>query len=597
MTPTGVPTPATQLGSSVTVITAEQIENQQRRTINDVLNNVPGLNIVQTGAPGGQTSVFMRGADSNHVKVLIDGIDVSDPSNPNGSFDFGQLLTGDIERVEVLRGPQSGLYGSDAIGGVISITTKQGSGPPKVTASVEGGSYGTLNEKVGLSGSSSIFNYSFSIDHFRSLDTPVVPAYLMPPSQKAADSYYDNYTYSARVGADLTDTFAVNSILRFTDSTLLFNSDQQGGFADADRSQQTDRQFYTREEAVWHSLDNRFKTTFGVGYTDVSTYTVQPPEDFTPPSTSIGERLKFDVKQEIGIVEGEKLILGAERESDSLNNGVATYTNANNAVYGELESNLFKHFFITSNIRYDDNQSFGGHATYRIAPSYIVPNLDTQLKASYGTGFKAPTLSELYQNFPAFNFFANPNLQPEESRGYDVGLEQPFLSDRIRVGSTYFHNDIDNLITDNATFTTNINVGRAVTYGNEFFASYKVNDRLNFRADYTFTIAKDLIANSELPRRPRDKATLQADWTPIDKVHLSGTVLYVSSWTDINPLTFAPQIAKGYATVNLAASYDINAQTTVFARIDNLLNRQYEDPLGFLHPGIGAYAGVRVTSF
>ena len=114
---------------------------------------MPGLNVVQTGGPGGQTSVFMRGTNSNHVKVLIDGIDVSDPSNPNQSFDFGQLLTGDIARVEVLRGPQSGLYGSDAIGGVISITTKQGSGPPRVTASVEGGSFGTFNQRVGLDGS------------------------------------------------------------------------------------------------------------------------------------------------------------------------------------------------------------------------------------------------------------------------------------------------------------------------------------------------------------------------------------------------------------------------------------------------------------
>ncbi len=600
VTATGDPTPASQIGSSVTVITADQIQAQQRRTINEVLDTVPGLNIVQTGGPGGQTSIFMRGANSNHVKVLIDGVDVSDPSSANGSFDFGQLLTGDIERIEVLRGPQSGLYGSDAIGGVISITTKKGSGPPKLTASVEGGSYGTLNEKLGLSGSSSIFNYSFNIDHFRSVDTPVVPAYLEPPTQKAADRFYDNYTYSARVGADLTDTFAVNSILRFTDSTLLFNSDQSGGcfcLADPDRSRQTDRQFYTREEAVWRSIDNRFKTTLGVAYTDVSTNTVQPPEDFTPPSTYIGERLKFDLKQEIGLVEGEKLMLGAEWENDSLNNETAAYSNANRAVYGELESNPFNDFFVASNIRYDDNESFGGHTTYRIAPAYIIPGADTKLKASFGTGFKAPTLNELYQNYPAYHFYANPNLRPEESTGYDVGFEQPLLNDRVRVGSTYFHNNITNLITDNATFTTDINVGKALTYGNESFASFKVNDQLDFRADYTYTIAQDLITGAELPRRPKNKATLQANWTPMDKLHLSGTVLYVSSWSDINPLTYASQTANGYATVNLAASYDINAQTSVFAHVDNLLDRQYEDPLGYLRPGLGAYAGVRVTSF
>jgi vitamin B12 transporter len=175
VSPTTIPTPSYESASSTTVITGADIESHQYRTVPDALSLVPGLNIVQTGGPGGQTSVFIRGTNSNHVKVLIDGIDVSDPSNPNQSFDFGQLLTGDIARIEVLRGPQSGLYGSDAIGGVIAITTKQGSGPPKVTATLEGGSFGTFNQRVGFGGSRENFNYVFNVQHFRSTDTPVTP--------------------------------------------------------------------------------------------------------------------------------------------------------------------------------------------------------------------------------------------------------------------------------------------------------------------------------------------------------------------------------------------------------------------------------------
>ena len=184
VSPTTLPTPTTENASSVTVITGAEMEAKQQRTVPDALADVPGLNVVQTGGPGGQTSVFIRGTNSNEVKVLIDGIDVSDPSNPNGSFDFGQLLTGDIARIEVLRGPQSGLYGSDAIGGVISITTKNGEGPPKVTATVDGGSFGTFNQKASLSGSQDIFNYVFNIQHFQSTDTPVTPLNQLAPGEQ-----------------------------------------------------------------------------------------------------------------------------------------------------------------------------------------------------------------------------------------------------------------------------------------------------------------------------------------------------------------------------------------------------------------------------
>jgi vitamin B12 transporter len=297
---------------------------------------------------------------------------------------------------------------------VISITTKTGSGPPKVTASAEGGSFGTFNQKLGLSGSSSIFNYSFNIDHFHSAATPVTPAYTLPPGQKANDNYYDNYTYSTRVGADLTDTFAVNAVARFTDSKLLFTGDCCGA-PDAARSTQIDHQFFTREEAVWHTPDNRFKTTIGMSYSNIWTRDKEPPADFTPPSNSLGTRLKFDLRQDITIVDTQKLVLGVEHESYGLDTEGFMASNVNKAAFAELESTFFNHFFVASNVRFDDNESFGGHTTYRVAPAFIVPETDTKLKASYGTGFKAPSLSQLYQNFPAFGFFANPNLKLEES--------------------------------------------------------------------------------------------------------------------------------------------------------------------------------------
>lgn len=218
VSPTTVMPPSDQSASSVTVITADDIERRHLRTVPDVLATVPGLNVVQSGGTGSQTSVFIRGTNSNHVKVLIDGIDVSDPSNPTGSFDFGQLLTGDVERIEVLRGPQSGLCGSSAIGGVISITTKPGNGPPKVTLSTEGGSFGTTNERASLSGSQANFNYVFNVQHFQSASTPVTPSCDLAPGEHRNNDFYDNWTYSTKLGAKLSDTLAVNVVGRPTRS-------------------------------------------------------------------------------------------------------------------------------------------------------------------------------------------------------------------------------------------------------------------------------------------------------------------------------------------------------------------------------------------
>ena len=184
---TRVPTPESQIASSVTLITAEDIARKQEQTLPQVLKDVPGLNLVQSGGPGSLTSVFMRGTNANHTKVFIDGIDVSDPSNSNTNFDFGQLLTQDISRVEVLRGPQSGLYGSDAIGGVINIVTREGNGPARLTGSLSGGSFGTFNQTAGVSGSSSALHYSAGLEHYHSSSTPVTPLGLLLPGEERHD--------------------------------------------------------------------------------------------------------------------------------------------------------------------------------------------------------------------------------------------------------------------------------------------------------------------------------------------------------------------------------------------------------------------------
>ncbi|WP_248313302.1 TonB-dependent receptor [Bosea sp. F3-2] len=598
---TGTPTPAREIASSVTVITAKDIEQQQRRTLPQALATVPGMNIVQTGGPGGQTSVFIRGTNSNHVKVLIDGIEANDPSTPNRSFDFGSMLTDDIERIEVLRGPQSGLYGANALGGVISITTKRGEGPPKATARVEAGSHGTFNQSAGFSGGDDRFSYAFNVAHFRTDTTDVTPPNLVPPGRRINPNAFDSYNYSGRVSVALSDTLTLNWVGRYQEGQLRYTGDT--GFPSRPapyRSLQNYAQAFTRSEVVWDPFGGRFVNSFGVSYTnqDRATRTAKGTTGILGlPNENLGERTKIDWRGNLEIAKGHNLLMGLQYERERLDTTGLVASNGNKAAYLEYQGNIQDRYFLAANIRHDNDDSYGGHTTYRIAPAVIIPGMETKLKASYGTGFKAPTLSELFIDYrPGFNFYGNPNLKPEESRGWDVGFEQPLFDRKLQFGATWFQNDIDNLIVQNTAGTSYANIGKAETKGVEAFAALEISPQFRIRADYTFTLAKDEIDRQELLRRPRHKASATATWTPTDKLTLSATLLYVGSWVDGNrDFSVTRMNAKAATLVNLAAEYKATDKVTVFGRIDNLFDKRWENPVGFLVPGLGAFGGIKVT--
>jgi vitamin B12 transporter len=579
------------------------MERDQRRTAPDALATVPGLNVVQSGGPGGQTSIFIRGTNSNHTKILIDGIDVSDPSNPNRSFDLGQLLTSDIQQIEVLRGPQSGLYGADALGGVISIITKKGEGPPRATGMIEGGSFGTFNQTAALSGSQDRFNYAFNVAHFRATDVPVTPLELLPPGQKAIGNNYDNMTYSTKLGVDVNENLTLNGVARYTDATLRFTGDTFdpvtfASFPAAAQSTQIVHQLFTRGEAVWSVLNGGITNYFGINYTNHWNYNISPGD--AAPAINTGDRLKYDWHAVTQLAPYHTLIVGAEHETETLQTATVSAQNVNKAGYVELQSQFANRLFLTENVRQDDNDRFGEHPTFRIAPALIVPMTETKLKGSYG--FKAPTLNQLFVDFPAFFFFANPNLKPEESVGYDAGFEQPLFNNRVRFGSTYFHNDIINLIQstfDPVTFRSSLgNIGSAKTEGTESFATAAVTDRVRVRADYTFTRTVDVTTGLELLRRPKEKWSAQVIWNPIDPLTLSATVLHTGSFIDVSRNFSIPRLlAPGYTVVNVAADYAITDQVKIFGRIDNLFNVHYQNPTGFLQPSLGVYGGIRVANF
>jgi vitamin B12 transporter len=599
VTATRTPTPVDQVGSSVTLITAADIEEAQWRTLPDALADAPGLNLVQTGGPGGFTSVFIRGANANHTKVIIDGVDANDPSI-GGAFDFGQMATAGIARIEVLRGPQSSLYGSDAIGGVIAITTAQGSGPPRLTAAVEGGSFGSFDQTAGVSGSGGRFHYVFTLAHLRSTDTPVTPLDLLPPGRARIGDAYENLSLSTRLDADVAPGLAIGLVVRSVASDLRFTGDDFSVFPSVPAAAQTDQavaQFFARGEARISLAGGKFANVLGLGFSRWRTRLQSPDVPFGPqaPSFDRGDRLKFDWQGVIALSPRETLVTGADYAQERLIDSPISATDRDLGVFGELQSAPFRGMAAAVSGRLDDSDRFGPAATWRIAPNFRIAATGTELKATWGTGFKAPSLTQLFVSFPAFGFFANPDLKPETSQGWDLGFEQPLAGGRLRLGATWFHNAIRNLIDTNAAGDSLANIGAATTYGAETFIAYAPAPSLKLRADYTYTIARDDQTGQELLRRPRHKASLSAAWRGPGRFGISGSLLYVGSWVDGNRSFSIPRLnAKAYVVANIAAAYELGRGVELFGRIDNLLDRRYEDPVGFQRPGLGAFAGVMV---
>jgi vitamin B12 transporter len=600
--PTGLTTPVEQIGSAVTIVTSQEIEAQQRRSANDVLKSVPGVNVVQGGGPGALTSVFIRGTNSNHSKALIDGIDVSDPSGVNRSFNFGLLTTFDLDRVEVLRGPQSGLYGGDALGGVVVVYTKKGEGPLKVDALAEAGSFGTFNQAASARGSVDRFNYSFNIGHFRADNVPVTPNDILLPGTRALNSNYDNMTYSTKLGVDVTPDVTLNFVMRYVDTRFGFQGDSFSfddftNRPDATKSSQDTKQFYTRGEGVVRSFGGRVTSYFGINYTDLTT------RDFSPSAganEALGQRVKYDWRSVVDVTRGVVVTVGADHQTEKLQITGLSVEESNAGGYVQAQVTPVRNLFLVGNVRHDDNETFGGATTWRFAPAYLLDSTGTKLKGSVGTAFKAPSLSQKFQDFPAFGFFANPNLKPEESLGYDVGFEQAVFGNRAQFGATYFRNDVTNLINgtfDATTFLSSVdNIGKASTTGVEAFASADITDDVRIRGDYTYTEAFDEITGKELLRRPRRKATVSVGWKPTTPLLLTGSVTYVGTALDVDRVTFATVPLSSFALVNVAADYRLNTNMSLFGRVDNVFDKQYQNPNGFEGTGIGAFAGIKFNN-
>ena len=592
------PTPIDKVTGTITVITREEIERRQLRTVDDVLRSVSGVSVQQSGGIGGQTSVFVRGSNSNHVVVLIDGMNVSDPSTPNGAIDFAHFLTENLDRIEVVRGPMSTLYGSAAIGGVINMVTKAGSGP------FNGGLFTELGTRLQTTtggyvrGSEGKFNYNISASGLYAPGEPVVPARFWTPNGFVENDFYRNINIGSRLGVALSDNAQLSLFTRYIDTQLKYD---QVTFNDPNATEFS-QQLFNRLQFDGNFLDGRWKPTVGIGYSSVYRHDQDFPSDqnpfpFSQDAYYNGRRLQADFKNEIVLSDQFNFLGGVDFDQSWLyinNDGAQSWGAASQTgMYAQLRGTFFEDLTLSIAGRLDSHNRFGTVTTWRAGASYLVRATDTRFKASYGTAFKAPSLFELYG--AGFFCAGNTNLQPEYSRGYELGVEQGMFNGKVKAGLTYFYNSYSNLIQCPPPFTALQNVANALSDGIEVFVQVSPYKWLDVFFNYTYTRALDVDLNQPLPRRPEDVFGFRVAVRPWEEVHFGFELNQVSNRHDLDAVTGAPVQPSPYTLIRATAGWTVRKGVELFARAENILDRQYEEPEGFKAPSFQAFFGVKAT--
>lgn len=599
---TRIETPLSELGSSVVVWSAQQIAQTQETRVSEVLSRVSGVDVVRSGGAGGNTAVFIRGANSEHTLVLVDGIEVNNPGSTNRAFNFADLSLDNVERIEVLRGPQSVLYGSDALGGVINIVTKRGTGKPSGAVSFEGGSYSTFIEKGQLSGGTDAVNYSLAASRE---DSAGISAARASYGNSEHDGY-ENTSFAGRLGFTPSEQIEANLFLRYTDArTDLDNFGGAGG--DDPNRLLNNAQLFTRAELATKLLEGRLTQKLGVSWSDHDLDDDNDPDAEHPTdllrSNFEGSLLKVDLQNNYEIADWNTITVGLETEQEE-----ASSRYFSDGVFGPFEDNLDERdartngvylqdsitwqerFFTTLGIRVDDHDQFGSEVTWRVAPTYLIQSTGTRFKGTYGTGFKAPSLVQLYSSF------GNPDLEAEESQGWDIGIEQSFCEDALQVGLGYFSNDFDQLISFNPATFISENIAEAESRGLESSITYELSDATKLWAAYTYTDSEDESTGASLLRRARHKASISVATTLPNKTELTLSYVLVGSRFDNDFSSFEPvrTTLASYGLVNIAAHHPLTEQVELFARVENLFDKEYEEVLGFGTLGLAAYGGIRV---
>jgi vitamin B12 transporter len=594
-----IETPTDEVANAITVVTRQEIERRQLRTVEEALRTVPGVSLVRSGGPGGTTTSFIRGASSEHALVLLDGIELNDPSLPAGGYDFATLGTAGVERIEILRGPQSTVHGSNALGGVVNIITRRGEGKPRVEAAIEGGGFRTLAGTVAVLGSISGWSW------FAAATRSTTDGFSAAPERLGNDEDDASRTTGVDVRLDGRTGPATMSLVGHLDDSAT-EIDQSGPEGDDPNRRLDDRETAIRAEVRLGEAGDRWRPELSLAWTEHDRASLDDPDPDHPQTMERGDfegtswKLSWVNALDLG---GSDLVIGAETERERsatsfesdgpfgpFESEFPEQSARTTGAFAEARARPTDALVLAAGARVDDHDRFGATVTGRVAPVVIVGSTGTRLRATAGTGFKAPSLFQLFD--PAFG---DPGLDPEHSRGWDVGIDQPVASDQVQLSATWFRTNYEGLIVFGSDGYRNEN--EVTTRGLETTASAVFAAALRVAASYTYTRAESETgadAGLDLIRRPRHQGSLTIDWTPERGPEVSLGLRRVGDREDVDFTTFPSERVSldAYTIARIAAAWEVADRVRVTGRIENLFDAEYEEVLDFGTAGRAAYLGV-----
>ena len=597
-----LPIDSRRSANAITVIDREEIKNRAVTSVSDLLRDVPGLAVSRSGVQGSQTQIRIRGGEANHLLVLIDGIEANNASQSD-ELNWGTLVASDIERIEIIRGPQSSMQGSDALAGVINIITQSAEQSLSARVFVESGSFDTQNNGF----SAGINNGKF--------DARLGVSFLQTEGDNIARTGfekdgYENTKINFKSGLNVNNQLRFDFSARQSDGMNEYDADVNfDGLVDDQDNKSEFQNSAFGLKADYVSINNKWQHQLLISQSE------NDNEDFNKnilgtSTNSSRDQFRFIGSLFLGDL-SRRISMLIEREEENFQqrgivNDYGSYgvfdpnqdrTRNTDSIALEYRADVSEKLTIAASTRVDDNSEFKNANTSRLEVIYEL-NDDASIRSAYGTAVKNPTFTERFGFYT--NFIGNPFLEPEESVNWELGIDQRFFQGSLNLAATFFNSELENEIDGNSLdpitfgYTAINKQGLSKRQGIELYLSGQLTDMLSLYGSYTYTDSVEPDANGQYQdevRRPRNISSLNLSWQARKNLHVNTNVQFNGSQEDI--VFPNNQTLDGFTLVNISANYSANEKLDIYLRLDNLLDENYEEVYSYKALGFGAHFGLR----